>query len=107
MQPEADQGRGHKDMRPEPVEGSVSSRSTSSEHLSTSSEHQSTSSEHQSTSSGHNERIAATGDTYRTRLFTAPGVGTGDAGRRSRALTSTGRTVGATRAAGNNGRLHL
>jgi magnesium chelatase subunit D len=31
---------------------------------------------------------------YRTRLFTAAGVGRGEAGRRSRALTSTGRTVG-------------
>jgi len=31
---------------------------------------------------------------YRTRLFTAGGIGTGEAGRRSRAVTSTGRSVG-------------
>jgi len=98
---------GHQGMRPEPVEGRVNSPSTSSGHTSTSSGHTSTSSGHTSTDPGHNERIAAAGDTYRTRLFTAPGVGAGDAGRRSRALTSTGRTVGATPAGSSNGRLHL
>ena len=105
---------GHQGMGPEPVEGRANSPSTSSGHMSTSSGHTSTDPGHTSTSSGHtstdpghNERIAAAGDTYRTRLFTAPGVGAGDAGRRSRALTSTGRTVGATPAGSSNGRLHL
>ncbi|MGV9797093.1 VWA domain-containing protein [Mycobacterium sp. NPDC003449] len=36
------------------------------------------------------------GDPYRTRLFTVAGVGDGQAGRRSRARTSTGRRIGAT-----------
>jgi magnesium chelatase subunit D len=52
-------------------------------------------------------RIISAGDTYRTRLFTAPRVGDGDPGRRSRALTSTGRTVGAVRADSLTGRLDL
>ncbi len=47
------------------------------------------------------------GPAYRTRRFTAAGVGAGEAGRRSRALTPTGRTVGATTPQGEPGRLHL
>ncbi|HEY5980714.1 MAG TPA: magnesium chelatase subunit D family protein [Microlunatus sp.] len=42
---------------------------------------------------------------YRARLLTARGTGQGEAGRRSRALTSVGRTVGATPTAGS--RLHF
>ena len=52
-------------------------------------------------------RIAAAGQIYRTRLFTAAGVGRGEAGRRSRALTTTGRTVGATATIHDHGQLHL
>jgi magnesium chelatase subunit D len=67
------------------------------------------------TGSGHidrplttSERISSVGNTYRTRLFTAPGIGVGEAGRRSRALTSVGRMVGATIPADHAvGRLHL
>ena len=51
--------------------------------------------------------IVSPGDTYRTRLFTASGIGVGEAGRRSRALTSAGRTVGAIAANRDGGRLHL
>ncbi|RAU93281.1 magnesium chelatase subunit D family protein [Mycolicibacter senuensis] len=43
---------------------------------------------------------------YRARLFTVDGVGSGRAGRRSRARTSSGRRVGAT-AVGAAGSLHL
>ena len=42
---------------------------------------------------------------YRARLLTVRGTGDGEAGRRSRALTSVGRTVGATPTAGS--RLHF
>ena len=52
-------------------------------------------------------RIAPAGQTFRTMLFTAAGVGRGEAGRRSRALTSTGRTVGATANVRERTRLHL
>lgn len=45
------------------------------------------------------------GQPYRARLLTARGTGSGEAGRRSRALTSVGRTVGATPTAG--ARLHF
>jgi magnesium chelatase subunit D len=78
---------GHREMRPEPVEGSanpqVNAPSTSS------------------------RRIDSAGETYRTRLFTAPGIGIGEAGRRSRAVTTSGRTVGALPAHHISGRLHL
>jgi magnesium chelatase subunit D len=65
-----------------------------------------------STRSADNDRqatagIVAAGDTYRTRLFTASGIGVGEAGRRSRALTSAGRTVGAIAANRDRGPLHL
>ena len=84
---EAARANGHKEMQPEPVEGP-------------------------STSSGRDERrtgrsIVSAGDAYRTRLFTAPGIGVGEAGRRSRALTSVGRTVGTVAADHGSGRLHL
>jgi magnesium chelatase subunit D len=52
--------------------------------------------------------VAAAGEPYRTRLFTATGVGAGEAGRRSRAMTTTGRRVGATPAtSGQTGSVHL
>jgi magnesium chelatase subunit D len=52
-------------------------------------------------------RTVPAGATYRTRLLTAPGTGMGEAGRRSRALTATGRTVGAVPPRGRSGPLHL
>ena len=51
--------------------------------------------------------VQSPGATYRTRLFTAAGVGRGEAGRRSRALTTTGRTVGAVPPGFEPGPLHL
>ncbi len=67
-------------------------------------ENPSTSSGHDAASSG---RVVTPGATYRARLFTAAGVGRGEAGRRSRAITTTGRTVGATPAGPEPGPLHL
>jgi magnesium chelatase subunit D len=77
---------GHPEMQPEPVEGPLSAPSASS---------------------ASTERIFSAGETYHTRMFTAPGIGVGEAGRRSRALTSAGRTVGAISAEHDHGRLHL
>jgi magnesium chelatase subunit D len=54
---------------------------------------------------GGTETRAQAGEPYRARLFTVPGIGTGEAGRRSRAITSTGRRIGATR--GTTGAIHL
>lgn len=53
--------------------------------------------------------VASSGSTYRTRLLTVRGVGTGTAGRRSRARTSNGRRIGATTPdrAGGTGSIHL
>ena len=47
--------------------------------------------------------VAASAPTFRTRLFTVAGSGEGEAGRRSRAITSLGRTVGATPMIGRTG----
>ncbi|THV16192.1 VWA domain-containing protein [Nocardioides caeni] len=55
-------------------------------------------------------QVAATGSAYRTRLLTVRGIGTGTAGRRSRARTSNGRRIGATtpdRQGGRGGAIHL
>ena len=49
--------------------------------------------------------VAEPGQPYRARLLTARGTGSGEAGRRSRAVTSVGRTVGAASTAG--ARLHF
>ncbi len=98
---EAPHANGHKEMRPEPVDGASARSAHADMPLANG----------PSTSSGRDERssgrIMSAGDTYRTRLFTAPGIGVGEAGRRSRALTSVGRTVGAVAADHGSGRLHL
>ncbi|HET8915403.1 MAG TPA: VWA domain-containing protein, partial [Propionibacteriaceae bacterium] len=78
------------EMRPEPVEGRAGVQVNDP-----------------STGSGPNDRIISPGHTYRTQLFTAPGVGVGEQGRRSRAVTPTGHTIGALSAHRARGRLHL
>ena len=88
---EAAHPNGH-EMQPEPVEGA----STRSAHI-----------DLPPASGFSTGRIVSAGDTYRTRLFTAPGIGVGEAGHRSRALTSVGRAVGAVAADHGSGRLHL
>lgn len=54
---------------------------------------------------GGGEARASAGEPYRARLFTVGGVGAGEAGKRSRAVTTSGRRIGA--AAGSNGAIHL
>jgi magnesium chelatase subunit D len=49
--------------------------------------------------------VTAAGDPFQARLLAVQGTGAGEAGRRSRARTSTGRTVGSTRRA--EGPVHL
>jgi len=56
---------------------------------------------------GSGERVAAPGDTFRARHLEVPGVGAGRAGRRSRAETESGRTVGSRPPAGRIQHLHL
>ena len=50
---------------------------------------------------------ALAGKPYRARMFTVPGVGSGYAGRRSRAVTDTGRRVGSTPPTDRGGTVHL
>ena len=53
-------------------------------------------------------RTFTPGDAFRTRLFTVAGTGVGEAGRRSRAITSLGRTVGSSPLVGRaSGTVHL
>ena len=101
-EPDPDPDPPNSDTRAEPVEAPVRDEvpSTDSGHDETSPGPDGS----PSTGSGH---VAAPGATYRTRLFTAAGVGRGEAGRRSRAITTTGRTVGATPAGPEPGPLHL
>jgi magnesium chelatase subunit D len=53
------------------------------------------------------QRVTAPSDTFRARHLEVPGVGAGTAGRRSRAETETGRTVGARVPTGRIRHLHL
>ncbi|GAB7005742.1 putative cobaltochelatase [Nocardioides sp. AN3] len=55
----------------------------------------------------HDLRRVGAGTPFRPRLLTVTGLGDGEAGRRSRALASTGRRVGARRADGPTGSLDL
>lgn len=51
--------------------------------------------------------VAAPQQPYRPRLFTVGGTGAGESGRRSRAITETGRRIGAAPRAGQGGSIHL
>jgi magnesium chelatase subunit D len=53
------------------------------------------------------ERVTAPSDTFRARRLEVPGVGAGAAGRRSRAETDAGRTVGARNPTGRVHHLHV
>lgn len=48
---------------------------------------------------------ASAGEPYRARMFSVAGVGAGEAGKRSRAVTTSGRRIGAER--GTSGSIHL
>ncbi len=50
---------------------------------------------------------AAVGETYRTKVLRAQGVGVGTAGRRSRAVTDRGRRIGAAPHGATEGSIHL
>ena len=93
---------------PEPDPGGGGGPSTGSGHDGSGSGHEEESPGHDGTGSRRHggtgpgsegspqaERVVSPEQPYRTRLFTAAGVGAGEAGRRSRAVTTTGRTVGA------------
>ncbi|MEV6649535.1 putative cobaltochelatase [Streptomyces sp. NPDC051219] len=59
-------------------------------------------------SAGSGEQSAArAGEPFRTKVLSVPGLGTGAAGRRSRARTEHGRTTGARRPRGALTKLHL
>ncbi|MET3963474.1 magnesium chelatase subunit D [Marmoricola sp. OAE513] len=58
-------------------------------------------------STGGIESTVSAAAAYRTKHLRVAGLGEGDAGRRSRALASTGRRVGAKRPDGPTGSLHL
>jgi magnesium chelatase subunit D len=51
--------------------------------------------------------VSGAGKPFRPKLFTVNGVGAGEPGRRSRAITSSGRTVGATPFVDQGGAVHL
>jgi len=53
------------------------------------------------------DTLTGAGKPFRPRLFTVNGIGVGEPGRRSRAITSSGRTVGATPFVGQSGAVHL
>jgi magnesium chelatase subunit D len=51
--------------------------------------------------------VAAPQQPYRPKLFTVGGTGAGESGRRSRAITETGRRIGAQRRTGQGGSIHF
>ena len=53
------------------------------------------------------ESTVGTQAPYRPRLFTVSGTGEGEAGRRSRAITASGRRIGSRRSTGGGGTIHL
>ncbi len=62
------------------------------------------------TSSGNGsspQKTVGAGDTFRARVFRVKGTGEGERGRRSRAITDTGRTIGVQPPSVRDGRPHL
>jgi magnesium chelatase subunit D len=53
------------------------------------------------------ESTVGTQTPYRPQLFTVSGTGEGEAGRRSRAITASGRRIGSRRSTGSGGSIHL
>ncbi|MEO6472017.1 MAG: VWA domain-containing protein, partial [Aeromicrobium sp.] len=51
--------------------------------------------------------VVAPQQPYRPKLFSVSGMGAGESGRRSRAITTTGRRIGSQRAVGQGGSIHL
>jgi magnesium chelatase subunit D len=51
--------------------------------------------------------VVAPQNAYRTRLFSVAGAGRGEAGKRSRAITSTGQVIGSRKPHGDRGAIHL
>ncbi|MFJ2094822.1 putative cobaltochelatase [Streptomyces sp. NPDC087901] len=61
----------------------------------------------QSSSGGGEQQPVRSGEPFRTKMLSVPGLGEGAAGRRSRARTEHGRTTGARRPQGALTKLHL
>lgn len=61
--------------------------------------------EHENPASDRDATTARAADPYKARLLSLPGVGAGEPGKRSRAVTNSGRRVGARR--GSSGAIHL
>jgi len=57
--------------------------------------------------SGGEQRAVGAGETFRARVFRVKGMGEGERGRRSRAITDSGRTIGVQPASVREGRPHL
>ncbi|MEU8635895.1 putative cobaltochelatase [Amycolatopsis sp. NPDC048633] len=60
----------------------------------------------QSQSGGHQKTVGA-GETFKARVFRVKGTGEGERGRRSRAITDSGRTIGVQPPSVRDGRAHL
>ncbi|MGW5747375.1 putative cobaltochelatase [Amycolatopsis sp. NPDC003861] len=57
--------------------------------------------------SGGQQKTVGAGETFKARVFRVKGMGEGERGRRSRAITDSGRTIGVQPASVREGRLHL
>ncbi|QKV78898.1 putative cobaltochelatase [Amycolatopsis sp. Hca4] len=57
--------------------------------------------------SGGQQKTVGAGDTFKARVFRVKGMGEGERGRRSRAITDSGRTIGVQPASVREGRPHL
>ncbi|MET9001941.1 putative cobaltochelatase [Amycolatopsis sp. NPDC004169] len=57
--------------------------------------------------SGGRQKTVGAGDTFKARVFRVKGMGEGERGRRSRAITDSGRTIGVQPASVREGRPHL
>ena len=72
-----------------------------------SAEHQSSEAPEGPPQSGGEQRAVGAGDTFRARVFRVKGTGEGERGRRSRAITDSGRTIGVQPPSVREGRPHL
>jgi len=78
------------------------------EHTDRNGQHSDGNGQHGDRSGQHGEqRAVGSGEAFRARVFRVKGTGEGDRGRRSRAITDSGRTIGVQPASVREGRPHL
>ncbi|MGJ9422165.1 magnesium chelatase subunit D family protein [Aeromicrobium sp. CF3.5] len=90
-----------------PDDGETTPGDSSADQRDSSADQRDSSADQGGSSAGGETTVAAPQQPYRPKMFTVSGLGAGESGRRSRAITETGRRIGAARRVDQGGSIHL